>query len=410
MFRFHYLTVAFALTILTSAASADQNELHMEIGDPARSSHEVGLTLDGITDTATGDIITPQEMAERLTDIGLLFVGEIHTNLDSHRVQLRVIQELHRAGREVMIGLEMFPTTQQSSLDAWVDNVYTEKGFVAEADWYNYWGYHWEYYREIFLYARDNGIRMYGINTPRDIVKAVREKDFKDLTADESKYFEHEVKPATDDQTRMFRSFFDAEDALHLSDDAMGGMLRAQTTWDATMGWNALRALKNYGGDNAIMIVLIGVGHVTYGLGSERQTAPYYDGKIASLITEPIEDEDGQPVETVRASYANFLWGIPGEQDTVYPTLGVSLMGKRGKQPTRLIQVHKDSVAKRAGLAVGDVLLAIGDQPIDSGRTLTKIFSRYRWGDVVTIKIEREGEIQDLIVPIRRNATEGTEP
>lgn len=409
MFKSHFLPAACLWAALTSVAWADQQSLHMEIGDPERSKKEVELTLDGITDTATGDIIAPREMAGRLADVGLLFVGESHTDLDSHKVQLRVIQELHRAGREVMIGLEMFPTTQQASLDAWINDFYTEKGFVAEAEWYKYWGYRWEYYREIFLFARDNDIRMYGINTPRDVVKAVRKKGFKDLNEEESEYFLHEVAPATDDQQRMFMSFFDADDALHMNDDMMQGMLRAQTTWDATMGWNALRALENYGSDDAIMVVLIGAGHVTYGLGSERQTAPYYDGRIASVIPLPVVDDEDQAIETVRASYANFLWGIPQAQDTVYPTLGVSLMGKLGSQPTKLIQVSEESVAERAGLVVGDVLLSIDGQPVESAAALRKVFAPYRWGDVATLQIERDGKTQELIVPIRRDTTEDLE-
>jgi len=392
--------------LLTASAHADQAVLHMEIGDPARKDKEVELRLDGITDTATGEIITPPQMAERLADVGLLFLGETHTNLDFHKVQLRVIQELHRSGREVLIGLEMFPYPQQASLDAWIDGLYTEQGFVDLAEWYTYWGYRWEYYRDIFTFARDNGIRMYGINTPRDVVTAVRKKGFKDLTPEEAEHIPHEVKPATDDQRRMYKGFFEADDALHMTDDRLDGMLRAQTTWDATMGWNALQALRKHGGDDAIMVVLIGSGHVTYGLGSERQTAPYYDGNIASVIPLEIVDDDGEPVEKVQASYANFVWGLPQALDTIYPSLGISLMGKIGDQPTKLIQVGEDSVAERAGLAVGDVLLSLDGQPVDSSSTLRNVFAPYRWGDVAIARIERDGQEQDLVIPIRRKATD----
>ena len=113
-----------------------------------------------------------------------------------------------------------------------------------------------------------------------------------------------------------------------------------------------------------------------------------------------------QPVETVRASYANFLWGLPQTQDTVYPSLGVSLMGKLGDEPTGLIQVSEESVAERAGLVVGDVLLSIDGQPIDSAQTLRKVFAPSRWGDVVTVHIKRDGQEQELVIPIRRQATE----
>jgi len=391
---------------LTGTAWAGQAALHMKIGDPARRDREVELRLDGITDTRTGELVTPPELAARLDDVGLLFIGENHTDLEFHHVQFRVIRELQRAGREVMIGLEMFPTTQQASLDAWIDGAYTERGFVDLARWYTYWGYRWEYYRDIFLFAREHGIRMFGINTPRDVVKAVRKKGFKDLTPEESRYFLHKVQPATDDQRRMYKSFFSPDDALHMNENMMAGMLRSQTTWDATMGWNALHALQEHGGKKAIMVVLIGSGHVTYGLGAERQTAPYYDGKIASVIPVAIRDDEDQPVETVRASYANFVWGLPRPPDTVYPRLGISLMGKLGDRPTRLIQVSHDSVAERAGLAVGDILLSINGQPVDSGEALRNIFAPVRWGDVITARIERNGRTQELDIPVRRNVAD----
>jgi len=398
--------LALCATLHVAGVYADQSVLHLAIGDSARKDREVGLVLDGITDTATGDVIDPAALAARLADVGLLFLGETHTNSGYHEVQLRVIRELHRAGREVLIGLEMFPYTQQASLDAWIDGHYTERGFVERAEWYTYWGYRWEYYRDIFNFAREQGVRMYAINTPRDVVKAVRIKGFKDLTPEEAAHIPREVKPVTDDQKRMYTGFFDADDALHVSDKMIDGMLRAHTTWDATMGWNALQALVEHGGDNAIMVVLIGLGHVSYGLGAERQVAPYYDGRIASLIPLEVRDGEDEPVETVRASFANFLWGLPKEAHTVYPTLGVSLMGEIGDQPTKLIQVSKESIAERAGLEIGDVLLAVDGHGIDSGATLRRVFAPYRWGDVLIARIERDGEEREVVIPIRRSSGE----
>ncbi len=390
------------LGLFSRITLADQALLHMPIGDPERSDREVELRLDGITDTDSGAVITLPAMAAQLADTGLLFIGESHTSLEFHKVQLRAIQELHKAGREVLIGLEMFPYTQQPSLDGWVAGEYTEQEFIDEAGWYTYWGYHWGYYRDIFVFARDNGIKMYGVNTPREVVTAVRKKGFKDLTEEESAHIPHAVKPATADQREMYKKFFEPDDALHMNAEVIDDMLRAQTVWDATMGWNALQALLEHGGEDAIMVVLIGSGHVTYGLGSERQTAPYYDGKISSLIPVEIADDENVPVETVRASFANFVWGLPKQQAEEYPSLGVSLMGAIGDQPTKIIQVSEGSVAERAGIAVGDVLLRLDDAAVESGVSLRKIVSDWRWGDVVVATIEREGAEQELTVAVRR--------
>ena len=399
---------AFAICglLLPSTGKADQSVLHLRIGDAARSDTEVPLVLDGITDTRVGELIEPRELASRLADAGMLLIGENHTNTDFHRAQFQAIQALHEAGREVLIGLEMFPYTQQASLDAWTDGLYTEDGFVELAKWYEYWGYDWSYYRDIFVYARNNGIRMYGVNTPRDVVKTVRKKGFKELTPEEAAHVPTEVDVDDEDHRRLYRAFFEDDDALHgvLDDAVFEGMFRAQCTWDATMGWNALQALKQHGGSDAIMVVLIGAGHVTYGLGVERQTQPHFDGRIASVIPVPVVDDAGAPVESVRASYADFIWGVPEQLEPLRPVLGVSLMGKVGSEPTQIIRVDKKSVGERAGLRVGDVLVSLDDNTIGSAVHLRRAMSHYQWGDVPGLVIRRDGKTIELKVPLRRRS------
>jgi uncharacterized iron-regulated protein len=384
------------------AVMADQAVLHMKIGDPARSGREIPVVLDGITDTATGNLVTPEEMAKRLAGTGILFIGENHTDQEFHDVQFRTIRALHEAGREVLIGLEMFPYTEQAVLDNWNLGRYTEDGFVELAGWYDSWGYHWNYYRNIFMYAREHGINFYAVNSPRDVVKSVRTKGFENLTEEEAAHLPPKLAGNDDEHRRMYRAFFDKDDALHMNEAALDGLYRAQTMWDATMGWNALQALKQNGGPDAIMVVLIGSGHVTFGLGAERQIAPYYDGKISSLVPVTVVDDDGKAVKKVRASYASFVWGLPEERDTVYPSIGVSLMGSLGKEPGQIIQVSEKSVAERSGLKVGDVLLSLGGVPITSDNSMRKLQAKYRWGDVAEAVIRRDGKETSVDIGFRR--------
>lgn len=394
--------MACAGLVLPGVLLAGQDILHLEIGDPARKGREVPVMLDGITDTATGDLITPPEMAKRLAGAGILFIGENHTNIDFHEVQFRTIKALHEAGREVLIGLEMFPYPEQAVLDNWSDGRYTEDGFVELARWYDNWGYNWNYYRNIFLYAQANGINMYAINSPRDVVKSVRTKGFENLTPEEAAHLPPKLAAENDEHRRLYRASFDANDTLHMNEQALDGLYRAQTMWDATMGWNALQALKAHSGPKAIMVVLIGAGHVTYGLGAERQIAKWYDGRIASLVPVSLVDDEDKPVTKVRASYASFVWGLPKELAPLYPGLGVSLMGSLGKEPSQIIQVSEKSPAALAGIRVGDVLLALDGTPIATDNTLRRVMANYRWGDVATVKIRRDGREMEIGVPIRR--------
>lgn len=404
LLKFAALAAVFASA--TVAIADGSAVFDLEIGDPERKGRQAQVVLDGITDTKTGDLLTPRELAERLTDTRILFIGEDHTDMDFHRVQARVLEELHNAGREVMLGLEMYPYTRQGILDEWSDGFLTEEEFVELSDWYGNWGYRWDYYRRIFLFARENGIPLFGVNIPRDHVRTVRTKGFEGLSAEQAAHMPQNVNTDSDEHRQLFRAYFEDDDAVHaaISAEQWDGMFRAQCTWDAAMGWNAQIALERHGSEDAIMVVLIGAGHVTYGLGAERQIEDAFAGRINSLVPVPIRDGDNQPVDEVRASYADFIWGVPPEIAPMYPSLGVSLMGAVGSAPTSVIQVSDDSVAQRAGIRVGDVLLHIDQTRVDSGVALRRQMADYDWGDSAVLRFERDGEARKLDLHFRRES------
>ena len=77
-------------------------------------------------------------------------------------------------------------------------------------------------------------------------------------------------------------------------------------------------------------------------------------------------------------------------------------MGALGKDPGQIIQVSKKSVAERAGLRVGDVLLSLDGTPISSDKTLRRLLADYRWGDVLKAVIRRDGKETALDINLRR--------
>jgi S1-C subfamily serine protease len=180
-------------------------------------------------------------------------------------------------------------------------------------------------------------------------------------------------------------------------------MFRAQCAWDAAMGWNALRALQAHGGENAIMVVLIGGGHVAYGLGAERQVRLWFDGKIASVLPIPIADEvNHAPIQKVQASYANFIWGLPPTTDPIYPVVGLSTPEQKSGERFKVILVAKESPAEAAGLAVGDELVSIDGVAIQDKETSNQLIAQKRWGDSVVYKVLRERHECAFTVELRR--------
>ena len=400
---------AAAILLLPRPAPAQGEVLHLAVGDPERRDREVPLALDAVTDTRTGELLAPAEVAGRLAGARLVLVGESHTSIEFHRAQLRLIEELVRAGREVLVGLEMYPYTEQEHLDRWRREPMTEEQFVDRSRWYDAWGYHWDYYRPIFLFARDHGLPMVAVNTPREVVSAVRKLGFEGLSEGDRAHVPETIDLASDDHRALFRAFFaDDGDGLHggMPEEQLEAMFAAQVTWDATMAHNALRALAAHGGEgpDPVLVVLVGSGHVAYGLGIERQAAAQgFAGRIASVIPIPVEDEDGRPVASVRASYADFVWGLPPERDPLYPTLGLSATAVSDDDPHRkVIFVPEDSLGAAAGFAVGDVLVAIDGEPLPDRESFNRAMAARRWGDRAAFTVERGGATVDLTAWLRR--------
>ncbi len=404
--RLAFATICFASLATLASAQSVNPVLHLAIGDPARKDREVPLQMDVIVDTKTGDAITPGQLVSRLDGVRLLLIGEEHTNIDIHRIQDRIIRALQAAGRRVFIGLEMYPYTEQGWLDGWTNGLLTEEGFVRLSRWYDNWGYNWEYYRDIFVFARDHHIPMFALNAPREVVSAVRQKGFANLSPEEAAHIPKDIDVSNPDHLAFFKATFANETGgpmMHggMTDEAWKAMLSAQATWDATMGYHAVQALKQYGGNDAIMVVLVGSGHVAYGLGIEHQARQWFNGPIASVI--PMEVTDNNvPIKAVRASYANFIWGIPEEVDSLYPNPILSTRAIANGKGLQVLTPEKGSLADKTGFKANDVLVSVDGTAVPDKETLNRIIAGKRWGDVAVYVVRRGNDTQTLTMQFRR--------
>ena len=190
-----------------------------------------------------------------------------------------------------------------------------------------------------------------------------------------------------------------------MGEEMWKNMLSAQATWDATMGYNAVQALKAIDDPKAIMVVLVGSGHVAYGLGIERQARKWFDGGIATIIPVAATDS-GSPVKSVRASYANFLWGVAEEADSLYPTLGISTAVGQGETARRVLIVQPGSAGERAGFKAGDVLVSLDGTPLTDKELYSRLMAGKRWGDSATFVVKRGTEDVTLTAVFRRKLPE----
>ena len=307
-----------------------------------------------------------------------------------------------------MIGLEMYPYTEQRFLDQWRDAAVTEEEFLRASRWYENWGYNWLYYRDIFWLARQGHAPMFAVNTPREIVSAVRKKGLANLTPEEAAHIPKDIDVSSADHMTFFKTTFEDQQggSVHggdMPDEMWMNMLSAQATWDATMGFNAVQALKQANDPKAIMVVLVGSGHVAYGLGIERQARKWFDGQITSLIPVPVGSQGRVLRKDTQASYANFTWGVLDEVDSAYPSMGTSTAVGTGDVARRVIIVQEGSPAAQAGIKVGDELQSFDGVPLSGKDTFSRLMADKRWGDSATLVVRRGSADVTIQVVFRRS-------
>jgi uncharacterized iron-regulated protein len=81
-----------------------------------------------IIETATGKEVRWKAMLDNAAKSDAVFVGEQHDDPETHRIELAILEDLHaRAGRRLILSMEMFERDQQVVLDQHLAGVLTEE-------------------------------------------------------------------------------------------------------------------------------------------------------------------------------------------------------------------------------------------------------------------------------------------
>ena len=183
-----------------------------------------------------------------------VFVGELHDQPAHHAAQLRVLQAFHEADQPVAVGLEMFRAESQPVLDRWSAGALALEEFLPV--YYKNWSLPWEFYREIFLYAREHAIPLVGLNVPQATVQQVAREGFASLTAEQV----GELPPIRCEVSPTYEDFIRRAMGMHASRGrAFQNFCEAQLVWDTAMAVNLLKYLD--ANPEHAVVVVAGSGH-----------------------------------------------------------------------------------------------------------------------------------------------------
>ncbi len=211
--------------------------------------------------TATGRPVTLAELVEDLGSADIIIFGERHDDTDDHTAQRTLLQAMKDSGISLALGLEMFTSDAQKKLDSWVE------GKLSDRDLMLLFGEQWSpdyfaLYKPLLYYARQEGIRLVGLNIPRELPSKVGREGFGSLTRKE-RALVGELNCDIDDNYKRVLSM-----ALgHTEGDSekFGRFCEAQVLWDASMAANAVKFMK--ANPKAKLMILAGTYHAwKYGI------------------------------------------------------------------------------------------------------------------------------------------------
>ena len=294
------------------------------------------------------DLKTFADVMERVADKKIIYVGESHNQYSHHVMELEIIKDLHRRGKKLAIGMEMFQRPFQKVLDEYIEGKIDERKFLKGTQYFKRWGFDYNLYRPILLFARSEKVPVVALNQRQEIVDKVFRSGLGSLSEGDRKF----VPSAMDfsDETyrdRLEKTFREHED---FGAENFNFFYQAQVLWDETMSESIDEFFKAHPGDH--MVALAGSGHLAYGSGIPKRTARRNGYDYAIILNDADLEKD-------IADDVLFPKTIPG---VISPKLMVLLKEKDGK--VEIAGFPSGSNSEKAGMKAGDTILSIGHTPI----------------------------------------------
>lgn len=392
-------TVFFFLFLLLGACALppETQEKRMLTADPKQPYPPSQPTAAGdILHLPTGYLVTDQTVVDHALRARIIYVGEIHDNLATHRIQEQLLEALHRnnPGR-VTLAMEMFTPSQQPVLDRWSAGELPEKDFLKAVDWYNSWGFDFTLYRDLLNYCRDHGIKILALNAERDLKHKLSRTPIAELTPQE-----RALLPEMEFDDPYHQAMTSAFHAGHsMSDAAAEGFQRVQTLWDETMAENLANYVASQESNHQVMVVA-GGNHIAYGIGIPRRVFRRLPATYLLIGTTETEEskhiDPSRFMEVTTPDYPllpyHFLYYTAYQP---LPATGVRLGAMIRSHTGAGVMIETlvpDSAAMAHDLRNGDVLLSLDGALLSESFDLIHALKQKQIGDSALFELLRGTE------------------
>ncbi len=371
--------------------------------DDSSCAHHVAQWLD----PASGEVLQVEQVFDRLASTRIVLLGEAHTTVAHHRWQLYTLAALHSRHANLIVGFEMLPRRVQPSLDDWSVGKLTEKAFLEQSQWHKVWGYDAGLYLPLLHFARLNRLPAIALNIDRELVSQVSQHGWQALS-EAQRMGLSDPAPASDAYRDSLAQLYAYKQTLGdtsegeatiepdleeiLLSDAFQNFVEAQLTWDRAMAEALAAAYRR--DSQAIVVGIVGRGHLEYGYGIQHQLADMGIKDVAVLLPlDSTADCDPLPVDLASAVFV-----VDAENETPLPPrprLGIIIEGSDAG--VRVAQVIEGSVAAQSGMLEGDVIEAAAGFKTTTNSSLVEIIHRQAPGSWLPLKVKRGDQSLELL-------------
>jgi len=216
-----------------------------------------------IIDLLFGEPISIKTMLDDLATVKIIYLGEIHSIPRHHEIQTQILRQLTDRQIELSLGMEMFSENQQPFLEKWQHGREDVGDLIKELGkdhWTNL-----QDYKSVLLQARDLGIPIFGLNAPDGLVRKVAQEGLDSVDNREDYGLQEEARNINPLYERLLRLRLQVHKSF--KDRSLDRIVLAQSFRDATMARAVTRILNSPKGENRVVIVIAGTGHLNYGFG-----------------------------------------------------------------------------------------------------------------------------------------------
>ncbi|CAO0823143.1 PDZ domain-containing protein [Desulfarculales bacterium] len=314
-----------------------------------------------------GAPLSNEEVQQRLAQAQVLLVGEVHDHPGHHQIQLDMLKSMADQGGVLVVGVEWLESSAQADCDEFSNGDLSVEQFAQKVNWSERWGFPLELYAPILEFVRQRRLPLVALNAPVGVVRQVARQGLGSLKPQQRAL----LAPALDLGDPAYRRLIEAQFKMHSQGrgPSQEDFFTAQVARDETMSHRLAQALHPWPDSGKRAVVLVGAGHLAYGQGLPMRLARRLPGaRLLSIMAVPAAMTPSGP------------WVGPGEDSPADllvvstpappPALRLGVIFRALPEGLLIERVLPQTPAQRAGLLLGDLLVALDDKPLNQTKQI----------------------------------------